>query len=189
MERIDIKPACVFSPQPMYIIGTRNEDGTPNFCIITWLSFSFDNTPHIAMTIGGSKLTKTNILRERAFSANLITDDNIWLADYFGCSKGEFGAKNMVKYNYNWGKSVNVPTIDDSHWLYECEITKIIELEGSHLFLADIKNIQIDKKYENMNMEMIDLRELRPAIYSPYNYFSIGEKLGDVGEWEKYLKE
>jgi flavin reductase (DIM6/NTAB) family NADH-FMN oxidoreductase RutF len=84
---------------------------------------------------------------------------------------------------------VNVPTIDDSHWLYECEITKIIELEGSHLFLADIKNIQIDKQYENMNMERIDLRELRPAIYSPYNYFSIGEKLGNVGEWKKHLKE
>ncbi|WP_097003221.1 hypothetical protein [Lacrimispora amygdalina] len=62
-----------------------------------------------------------------------------------------------------------------------------MELEGSHLFLAEIKNIQIDEKFKTMNMEKIDLTELKPAIYAPYNYFSIGKKLGEMGEWEKYL--
>ena len=187
MERIDIKPDCVFSPQPMFIIGTKNENGKPNFCIITWLGFSFDKTPHIMMTLGGSKLTKTNILREKVFSANLISEDNIWLADYFGCSKGEEREKNEVKYNYQWGKYVDAPIIDECHWVYECEVTQTIELQGSHLFLADIKNIQIDKKYENMDLKKIDLRELKPAIYAPYNYFSIGDKIGEMGEWDKYL--
>lgn len=75
MDKISISPDWVFSPQPMYIIGTKNEDGTPNFCIITWLGFSFDNGPHLMMTVGGTKLTKTNILREKKFSANMITED------------------------------------------------------------------------------------------------------------------
>lgn len=26
--------------------------------------------------------------------------------------------------------------------------------------------------------------ENRPAIYAPYQYFSIGEKLGEMGEWK-----
>ena len=43
------------------MIGTNNADGTPNFCIITWLGFSADSVPCLMMTIGGSKLTKTNI--------------------------------------------------------------------------------------------------------------------------------
>ena len=33
MEKISISPEWVFSPQPMYIIGTKNEDGTPNFSV------------------------------------------------------------------------------------------------------------------------------------------------------------
>jgi len=41
-----------------------------------------------------------------------------------------------------------VPVIDECHWAYECEVTRVIELEGAHLFLAAIKNIQIDKEYE-----------------------------------------
>lgn len=103
MEKISIKPDWVFSPQPMYMIGTKNEDGSPNFCIITWLGFSFDKTPHLMMTIGGTKLTKTNILREGTFSANLITEDTLWLADYFGCTRGEDRKKNEVPYPLELG--------------------------------------------------------------------------------------
>ena len=79
MKKINIAPDWVFSPQPMYIIGTKNEDGTPNFCIITWIGFSYDKVPHLMMTVGGSKLTKTNILREGKFSANMITEDTLGL--------------------------------------------------------------------------------------------------------------
>jgi len=52
IEKISMKPQMVFSPQPMYIIGTRNENGTANFCIITWIGFSFDKTPHLMMFPG-----------------------------------------------------------------------------------------------------------------------------------------
>lgn len=187
MDKISISPEWVFSPQPMYIIGTKNEDGTPNFCIITWLGFSFDNCPHLMMTVGGSKLTKTNIIREKKFSANLITEDNLWLADYFGNTNGEDGLKNSVQYRYQQGKLIDVPIIDECHWAYECKVTRIIELSGAHLFLAEIKNIKIDKEYENMDMKKIDLTKIRPAVYAPYNYFSIGDKLGEMGDWKQKL--
>ena len=189
MEKISLSPDWVFSPQPMYIIGTKNEDGTPNFCIITWLGFSFDSSPHIMMTVGGTKQTKTNLLREMRFSANMITEDILWLADYFGNTKGENGAKTAVEYDFQWGKCVDVPVIEQCHWAYECEITRVLELDGAHLFLAEIKNIQIDRAYQDMDMKKIDLRQLRPAIYAPYNYFSVGEKLGEMGQWEKHLPE
>lgn len=187
MEKINMKPDWVFSPQPMYIIGTKNEDGSPNFCIITWLGFSFDKTPHLMMTIGGTKLTKTNILREGKFSANLITEDTLWLADYFGCTRGEDRKKNAVPYDWVWGQALPVPVIDACHWVYECSVKKVLELDGAHLFLAEIENIQIDKCYDGMDMKKIDLREIKPAIYAPYNYFSIGGKLGGMGEWEKHI--
>ncbi len=187
MNKVSILPDWVFSPQPMYIIGTKNEDGTPNFCIITWLGFSFDKLPHLMMTVGGTKLTKTNILRNNKFSANMITEDTLWLADYFGNKSGEKGAKTEVAYTYQWGKFVDVPIIDECHWSYECEVTKTMELDGAHLFLARIKNIWIDENYKNMDMKNIDLTKIKPAIYAPYGYFSIGEKLGAMGEWKKHM--
>jgi len=189
LKKISIAPDWVFSPQPMYMIGTRNEDGTPNFCIITWIGFSFDSTPHLMMTIGGSKRTKTNILREGKFSAAMITEDNLWLADYFGNTSGEDGIKADVHYTFQWGEAVDVPIIDECHWVYECEVDKVISLEGAHFFLAAIRNIQIDQSCKNMDMKKIDLQQLRPAIYAPYQYFSVGSKLGEMGQWINHLKE
>ena len=189
MEKMNIKPDWVFSPQPMYIIGTKNENGTPNFCIITWIGFSFDKTPHLMMTIGGSKLTKTNILQNKKFSAHMITEDTLWLADYFGTTNGEEETKNKVPFHVQWGAHLDVPILDECHWVYECEVTKVIELDGSHLFLAEIKNIQIDQAYKTMDLKKIDLTELKPAIYAPYHYFSIGKKIGDMGDWKKHFTQ
>ncbi|MFT4145965.1 MAG: flavin reductase family protein [Mobilitalea sp.] len=187
MLKMDIKPDWVFSPQPMYIIGTKNEEEEPNFCIITWIGFSFDKTPHLMMTIGGNKQTKTNILCNKMFSANLISEDILWLADYFGTTNGEEKLKNDMKIDYKWGNNLKVPILEQSNWVYECEVTEILELDGSHLFLADIKNIQIDKRFEGMDLKMIDLNALNPVVYAPYNYFSIGSRIGGCGEWKNHL--
>lgn len=187
MNKIDLQPDFVFSPQPMYMIGTYNQDSTPNFCIITWLGFSADNGPCLMMSIGGSKLTKTNIFREGRFSANLITEDNLWLADYFGTTRGENGTKNAVNYTIQRGRKVDVPIIDESHWIYECRVKKHFALDGADLFIAEIVSIQIDEEYKDMDMKHIDLKHIRPAVYSPYQYYSIGEKLGEMGEWKEHF--
>ena len=132
MEKINLSPDWVFSPQPMYIIGTKNEDGSPNFCIITWLGFSYDNGPCMMMTVGGTKLTQKNILREKRFSANMITEDTLWLADYFGNTNGENGQKNEIPYGYEWGKKVDVPIINECHWSYECEVCQDFSDKAVH---------------------------------------------------------
>lgn len=188
MKRFDMQPDMVFTPQPMHIIGTKNEDGTPNFSIITWVGFSWDGDPHIMMTIGGPKQTKTNILREKKFSANLISENILWLADYFGCTPGG-KPKTDVPYGWHWGKVTDVPTVDDSPWVYECEVDRIIPLDGADLFMGKITNIQINEELRDMDLTKIDLCRLKPAIYSPYQYFSVGEKLGEMGEWKERLQK
>ena len=186
MEHTDMQPGFVFSPQPMYMIGTNNEDGTPNFCIITWLGFSADAGPCLMMTIGGPKLTKTNILREGRFSASLITEDTLWLADYFGTVRGEDRPKTDA-YTVLRGHRADVPLIGESPWIYECEVSRHIPLDGADLFIARIVNIRIGRALQDMDMRRIDLTRLRPAVYSPYQYFSIGEKLGEPGQWKQHL--
>lgn len=183
MERVDMAPDFVFHPQPMFAIGTKNEDGSANFCLITWMSFSLDGQPHIAMTLGGSKQTKTNILREGAFSANLITEELLPLADYFGNVSGRERAKRAMPYAVGWGHRVDVPTLAECRWVYECTVTRVQEQEGSHLILGRIDNIQVDERLAGMDMKRIDLCAIRPVIYGPYQYFSIGERLGESGDF------
>lgn len=185
MNKVDISPQCVFFPQPMYVIGTNNEDGTPNFSVITWLGFSFHGSPHLMMTIFGTKRTKANILREGRFSANIVTQDILWLADYLGCTKGNDQVKDALPYHWRRGSHVDVPLLEESHWQYECVVSSVQELDQAHLFLAKIENIQIDEAYRDMDMERIDLHQVQPVLYAPYRYYAVGDQLGDVGDWSK----
>ncbi len=93
MKKIDLAPEQIFCPQPMYAIGTNNEVGAPNFCVITWIEFNWHGGPHIVLGVGGSKRTKENILRTGTFSANLVSVEMLWLADYFGCSRAATAPK------------------------------------------------------------------------------------------------
>ncbi|AQS04939.1 MULTISPECIES: flavin reductase family protein [Clostridium] len=188
MKKISIEPSLIFFPQPIYIIGTKNPDGSPNFGTVTWLEVTIDNTPHIVMTIGGNKQTRINLLRENKFSANLVSQDMIWLADYLGSTTGTSGKKDKVKYDYTWNEDQNIPILEQSRWIYECNVSKVIELSGSHLFISEIENIQIDETLENIDFSKIDLNKLDPAIYAPFNYYAIGNKIGNRGDWMKYLK-
>lgn len=67
MEKISITPEQIFCPQPMYVIGTKDEDGQADFSVITWIGFNWNGCPHIMLGIGGKKKTKDNILREKRF--------------------------------------------------------------------------------------------------------------------------
>lgn len=130
---------------------------------------------------------ENDCIREKVFSTNLVSTDMVWLADYFGCTYGSDGIKNRVKYDFKNGSILNVPILDSSKWGFECEVTKIIELDYSHIFISKIKNIQIEEKFKDMDMQMIDLVQLSPFLYARYNYFRISEKLGNFGDLEKHL--
>ncbi|MBW4082030.1 hypothetical protein [Paenibacillus sp. S150] len=61
MKKITIAPSYIFYPQPIYVIGTPNEDGSANFNTSTWPTIANGNSPHIMMTIAGNKRTSKNL--------------------------------------------------------------------------------------------------------------------------------
>lgn len=186
MKKIDIEPKRMFCPQPMYVIGTYNEDSEPDFSVITRIGFAWDGCPNIMLSIEGTKKTKENILRTGVFSANLVSTDMLWLADYFGCTHGSDGKKDKIKFEYTKGNVLNVPVLDSSKWVFECELSKVVELTESHVFISKIKNIQAADQFKDMDMKMIDLMQLDPVIYAPFNYYNLGGKLGNCGDWNRY---
>jgi len=58
MKKIDIEPHRMFCPQPMYVVGTYNEDNNPNFSVITRIGFAWNESPHIMLSNDGKKKRK-----------------------------------------------------------------------------------------------------------------------------------
>lgn len=106
------------------------------------------------------------------------------LMDYFGRHYAKDGKKNGISYSVSRGEVVDVPVLDASRWVYECEVVNSIETGESTTFFCKIENIQIDEQLECADMFDVNLTKLDPVIYSGM-YHSIGNLLGKIGDFSK----
>lgn len=167
--------------QPAFIIGTNNEDGSSNFAPITWVSVTHEAGDGylLVISMSGTKQTKLNVLRTGVFSANLVSTDMLSLMDYFGSRHGK---KDGIPYGVSRGEALDVPVLDDSRWVYECEVVRTLETGDSTTFFCAIRNIQMDERLECRDTFDVDLTVLDPVIYSG-KYHSLGKVLGEIGEF------
>lgn len=170
--------------QPAFIIGTNNEDGTYNFAPITWVSITSERDNDYLLTISmfGTKKTKQNVIRTGILSVNLVSTDMLELMDYFGTHHAKDGKKDGISYSVCRGEVVDVPVLDASRWVYECEVVQSIETGESTTFFCRIKNVQIDELLECADTFDVNLTQLDPVIYSGM-YHSIGKLLGKIGDF------
>lgn len=183
-KRRSVEPIYSMCVQPSFIIGTNNEDGTANFAPITWASATHEEGDGylFVISISGTKMTKKNIIRTGIFSANLVSRDMLPLMDYFGSRHAKDGKKNDVSYEVVRGEVLDVPVLNESRFVYECEVKKAVEIGDSTTFFCIIRNIQMDEKLECEDTFDVDLTVLDPVIYSG-RYHSLGKMLGKIGDF------
>ena len=104
------------------------------------------------------------------------------LMDYFGTHHAADGAKDQLEYKVSRGETVDVPTLDASPWVYECEVEQSIKTGESTTYFCRIRNIQLDERVTCEDCFDVDLTQLDPVIYSG-KYHSIGELLGNIGDF------
>lgn len=183
MKRKSIGKRHEMPVQPAFIIGTYNEDETPDFAPITWVSKTCeaDDEYLIVISMYGTKKTKQNVHRTKQLSINLVSTNMLELMDYFGQTSGKLGVKNAIPYSYSKADYVYAPTMDLSRWVCECEVAEVVTTGESDTFFCRVKNVQVDEQID-VDTNGIDLTMFDPVIYSG-NYHSIGEYLGRIGDF------
>lgn len=183
-KRRSVNPVYSMCVQPSFIIGTNNQDGSANFAPITWVSVTHEKGDGylLVISMSGSKMTKQNVLRTGIFSANLVSTDMLPLMDYFGSRHAKDGKKDGVSYTFSRGEVLDIPVLDESRWIYECEVEKTLETGDSTTFFCCIRNIQMDERLVCRDPFDVDLTVLDPVIYSG-KYHSIGKLLGNIGDF------
>lgn len=186
LRRRSVKPNYSMCVQPSFIIGTNNEDGSANFAPITWVSATCEgkNKYMLVISMFGSKRTKANVIRSGIFSANLVSTDMLSLMDYFGSRHAEDSDKKDIPYDVVRGEVLDVPILDASRWVYECEVEKSVEIGESTTFFCYIRNVQMDARLNPKDTFDVDLMALDPVIYSG-RYYSIGKSLGKIGDFAR----
>ena len=189
MEKISIEASNGFCPQAVFLYGTNKKDGSPNFGMFTWFSYCWNGKMGAMASIGGGKTTIDRIKKEKIFSANLVTEPLLPLADYLGNNPGRSSKKMEAPMAIGRGAVLDVPVLADSPWVYELEVKKTIPLLGNTVFLCKIRNTLVSKELMD---ESIPLEE-RVKLAAPVVWLAAGngpyfpvkpEMLGAAGDWK-----
>lgn len=173
-----------FCPQTLFLYGTYRDDGTPNFGLFCWFSYCWDGGLGAMACIGGEKLTKDRIRATGVFSANLVTEGMLPLANYLGSKPGYDPDKMKIAVSTSRGQVLNVPILTASPWSFELEVRHTLPLDGSDVFLCDIRNVLADSALADDSRTIAErLADIAPVRTTCTTYFShSGEALGGWGE-------
>ena len=149
MAKVKTKIGNDYCPQALFLYGTKQEDGQPHFGLFCWFGYyRCSEGLGVMACIGEEKQTKDLIRKNGVFSANLVSEQLLPLADYYGCICGRTTPDKMKSLPaVEWGQVLDVPTIAESPVSFELEVKKEIPMgDGSDIFLCLIRNVTQDER-------------------------------------------
>ncbi|MFQ5977766.1 MAG: flavin reductase family protein [Candidatus Heimdallarchaeota archaeon] len=185
MTKIKVNQRPTFYPMPAALIGSI-VDGKPNFMLCTWLSRINREPPVWMVSINKKHYTMKGIKENQAFSINFPSADLVKETDYCGITSGKEQDKTS-KFSIFYGET-KIPMIKECVLNIEFLINDIIEFPDHFLALGNAINSYSDESY--LTDDTPDIQKMNPIIYTGnhFDYWSIGEKLGDAFTIGKELK-
>lgn len=166
-------------PQPVFILATYGEDGTPDAMNAAWGGISEAN--QLTMCISAGHKTTANILARRAFTVSMATADQVVACDYVGMASGNNVPDKLSKAGFHTTRSdlVDAPLIDELPMALECRLISY-DPESCRL-VGEIVNVSADESVLDENGK-IDPAKLRPITFDPVHnaYRVLGEKVGNA---------
>ena len=187
MKSFGVKPWML--PQPVLIIGTYNEDGTPNAMNAAW-GGQWDRSE--IMISMGAHATTENLARSADFTVAFATKETMVASDFVGIVSAKNEPDKMKKTGWTAVKSdnVNAPVFTDFPMTLECSIKhKIDESEEGYYIVAEVVNILVDEKYLTEDGQP-DVQKMGLITYEPvsHSYVALGETFGKAFVDGKQLK-
>ncbi len=165
-------------PQPVFIIGSYDENGNPNAMNAAWGGIADANKIFICLA---PHKTTDNILARKAFTISMGTAETVVPCDYVGIVSGNDEPRKMEKAGFTTVKSefVDAPVICELPMTLECRLLSY-DTENDWLF-GEVVNISTEESVLGDDGN-IDLTKLCPIIFDGIHcaYHVIGEKVGDA---------
>lgn len=168
----------ILYPQPVFIVGSYDESGTPDAMNAAWGGISESN--EISMCLSAGHKTVKNILKRKAFTVSMATADTVVACDFVGLVSANDTADKLEKAGFHTVKSefVDAPIIEELPMAVEC---KLISYDPETCrMVGEIVNVCADENV--LTNGDIDPMKLRPITYDGMNhtYHVLGEKVGNA---------
>ena len=163
-------------PQPVWIIGTYDEEGRPNAMNAAWGGISEENELSVCLSPGHK--TCRNFEKTGAFTVSMADREHAAGCDFVGIAGGEKTPDKFARAGFTAEKSalVNAPIIKELPICIEC---RVIEFDKKSCILrGEIVNVSADERV--LTDGKLDIAKAQPICFDPFNgaYHVIGEEVG-----------
>ena len=166
-------------PMPVFIIGTYNEDGTPNAMNAAWGGISEET--EITICVDSAHKTAQNLMARKAFTVSMATAGYLAACDYVGIVSGNKEPDKFAKAGFHATPSefVDAPLIDELPMALECQVISY-DTESCRL-VGRIVNVCADESVLGESGK-VDPEKLQPITFDPVNhqYLVLGRKAGQA---------
>ena len=173
-------------PQPVLILATYGEDGTPDAMNAAWGCIS--DSGELTAFIGASHKTTQNLLARKAFTVSMATAAQTVACDYVGVVSGNKVSNKLEKTGWNLTPSsfVDAPLIEELPMPRACELVSYDPETCRRV--GEIVNISADESVLDSE-GLIDPDKLEPITYDAIHhaYRKLGEKVGNAFQDGKQL--
>ena len=177
-----------FYPLPVLIIGTYNEDGTPNAMNAAWGGLYGGD--QVVLCLSRAPTTRPPATSRHGVPSPCTLADaaHVVPADYVGLVSGRDQPDKLAKAGLHGEKSpfVDAPLLKEFPVALECKLVKITE-EGN--LIGQIVNVSADEAVLGADGK-IDFAKFRPIAYEPVHngYHVLGERVGSAFQDGAQLK-
>lgn len=174
--RINFGAKPLLYPQPVLIVSSYDDNGTPDAMNAAWGGISEEK--EISMCLSPEHKTVKNILVRGAFTVSMATVDQLIACDYVGIASGNDMPDKFAKAGFHAVKStfVDAPLIEELPMALECKLIRY-DPESCRM-VGEIVNVCAAESI--LTNGKIDPAKLRPITYDGMNhaYYALGEKVG-----------
>ena len=180
MARIKWRGGALIAPVPPVMVSCGDMEKS-NIITVAWTGITNTVPPKTYISVRPSRYSYNLIKESGEFVINLTTSELIKRADYCGVYTG---AKVDKFAKCGFGKEaaseVKCPLIAESPLSIECRVTDVIELGSHHMFMADIRAVDVDEALVDAKGKL-HLERAGLAAFAHGEYFELGRKIGYFG--------
>ena len=169
-------------PLPAVMVSCANAAGEKNIVTVAWAGTVCTNPPMLSISLRPERHSYGIIRESGEFVVNLVTSRLQRACDWCGVRSGrDFDKWEECRLTPAPASSLELaPIIAESPVSLECAVRDVLELGSHHLFIADVRAVQVAEDLLDARGRL-DLARANLTAYSHGEYFELGRRLGSFG--------
>ena len=181
MGKQEWKPGNMLYPLPAVMVSCADKAGNSNILTVAWAGTVCSNPPMVSISVRPERYSYAMLQETGEFVINLTTQKLAFATDLCGVKSGrDLDKWQAAGLTPQQASAVDVPLVAESPVNIECQVVKVEELGSHHMFIAEVKAVDIDEKYLDEKGKF-HLGKAKPIVYSHGEYYGLGALLGTFG--------